>query len=108
MGYLTHTLMEENSKLRNSSNINLQNIEGEKNDKSLIPENEFPGRLHINRLQEMLDQGLGEHSFMIQNSPYQNRVVGQSAKVTASILNNEDQQKYDFKNKKCLKCKRNL
>ena len=106
MGYLTHRLMEENSKLRNSSNINLQNIEGEKNDKSLIPENEFPGRLHINRLQEMLDQGLGEHSFRIQNSPYKNRVVGQSAKVTASILNNENQQKYDFKNKKCLKCKR--
>ena len=54
----------------------------------------------------MWDQGLGEHSFRVQNSPYQNRVVGQSAKVTASILNNENQQKYDFKNKKCLKCKR--
>ena len=50
----------------------------------------------------------GERSFAFENSSYQNRKIGQTARVKAAQENLENQPNFELKNKKFLKCQKKL
>ena len=111
MGYLHHQMLEEISKIRNTkSNEIIQSVEEPRPNHTTTTENNeqsgsnLPGRTNTNRLVELQELGFGERSFSFQNSPYRNRIIGQTARVQALQENLQNQPNFDLKNKKCLKC----